>query len=130
MAVIPHVEARLRAIRKSRPRAPTSGALPAEKRTAFEHHFPHSAVLIAFPLEAWPHLDAAMQARTKRISAWSGRLTPRETELAPRLLAEIAARGPLSSADFDDPRAGRRVWGQSTLVKTVLQKLFFHGRLL
>lgn len=103
---------------------------PATQRTAFEHHLPHTNVLVAFPLEAWPHLDAAMAARTRRTSAWSGRLTSREKELVPRLLAHISAHGPAGSADFDDPRKGRRVWGHTTLVKSTLQKLFFHGRLL
>jgi uncharacterized protein YcaQ len=105
--------------------------LPAEKRLAFEHHLPDSHVLAAFPLEAWPHLLAAMHARSRRPGAWSGRLTPRERELAPHLLAEIAAHGPLGSEDFDDDRrAHRHVWGKSSLVKSTLQKLFFHGRLL
>lgn len=105
--------------------------LPADRRTAFEHHLPDTGVLVAFTLEAWPHLLAAMHARTKRTGAWSGRLTPRERELAPSLLAEIAARGPLGSEDFDDPRRAHRiVWGAASLVKSTLQKLFFHGRLL
>ena len=91
---------------------------------------PSTSILVAFALDAWPHLLAAMQARTKRPSAWSGWLTPRERELAGRILAEMAARGPLSSEHIDDDRRGRRVWGSATLAKTVLQKLFFHGRVL
>lgn len=105
--------------------------LPADRRTAFEHHLPNTDVLVAFPLEAWPHLLSAMRARTRRHGAWSGKLTPREQSLAPRLLAEIAERGPLCSADFtDDHRAHRSIWGAATLAKSTLQKLFFHGRLL
>ena len=104
---------------------------PAADRRAFEHHLPGAGVLVAFPLEAWPHLPATMRERTKRAGAWSGWLTGRERELAPRLLAEIAERGPMGSADFADARrAHRSVWGASTLVKSTLQKLFFHGRLL
>ncbi len=104
---------------------------PAGERTAFEHHLPDTGVLVAFPLEAWPHLLAAMRARTRRAGAWSGRLTPRELQLAPRILAELAARGPLSSADIDDDRrAHRSVWGSASLAKSTLQKLFFHGRVL
>src|SRR5881397_317562 len=30
--------------------------LPAAERTAFEHHLPHSNVLTALPLDAWPYL--------------------------------------------------------------------------
>jgi uncharacterized protein YcaQ len=105
--------------------------LPASQRTAFEHHHPGTHVLVAFPLEAWPHLLASMRARSRRTSAWSGRLTPRERALAPEILAEIAERGPLGSEDFvDDRRARRPVWGKSSLVKNTMQKLFFHGKLL
>lgn len=105
--------------------------LPAAERRAFEHHLPDTGILVALPVDAWPHLQRAMRARTRITSAWSGRLTPRERELAPRLLAEIAARGPLGSEDIaDDRRAHRQVWGAASLVKSTLQKLFFHGRLL
>ncbi|MDB6169399.1 MAG: hypothetical protein JWM88_2263 [Verrucomicrobia bacterium] len=103
---------------------------PGAKRIAFEHHLPESHVLVAFPLEAWPHLLTAMQGRTRRAGAWSGRLTPRERELAPHLIAELTARGPLGSEDLHDGRRSRRVWGSMTLAKSTLQKLFFHGRLL
>ena len=104
---------------------------PAEARTAFEHHLPDTHLLVAFPLEAWPHLRAAMRERSRHTSAWSGRLTPTERQLAPRLLAEIAQRGPMSSDEFDDRRRAHRVvWGKSSLVKSTLQKLFFHGELL
>ncbi len=104
---------------------------PAPARPAFEHHLPDTGILAALPLAAWPHLQAAMRARTRRTSAWSGRLTPRERDLAPHLLDAIGERGPLSSADFDDDRrAHRSVWGAASLAKSTLQKLFFHGRLL
>ena len=110
---------------------PNGVPLAAEARRAFEHHAPDTGNLAAYPLDAWPHLLAAMLVRAKRTGAWSGRLTPRERELAPSLLAEIAARGPLGSEDFeDDRRAHRVVWGAASLVKSTLQKLFFHGRLL
>ncbi len=105
--------------------------LPAEQRTAFEHHLPDSAVLVAFPHEAWPHLLGAMRARTRRSGAWSGRLTPRERDLAERIMGEIGERGALSSEQIeDDGRRGRQVWGKATLAKSTLQKLFFHGRVL
>lgn len=103
---------------------------PAERR-AFEHHLPSTSILVTFPLEAWPHLLSAMKARTRQSSGWSGRLTPRERELAVQILADLAARGPLSSDQIDDDRrAARYVWGSSTLAKSTLQKLFFHGRVL
>ncbi|AOS43115.1 hypothetical protein Verru16b_00156 [Lacunisphaera limnophila] len=104
--------------------------LPAAQRTAFEHHLPATGILVAFTTDAWPHLQAAMRERTRRSSAWSGRLTPKQKALAPHLLAEIAARGPLSSEDFADTGRSRSVWGAATVAKATLQKLFFHGRLL
>jgi uncharacterized protein len=107
-----------------------SNRLAAEQRVAFEHHLPSSGILVAFPLEAWPHLHAGMRRRTYGAGSWSGRLTPRQKELSIQLLKEIAARGPLSSEDFHDGRRARAVWGSATLAKSTLQKLFFHGRLL
>lgn len=102
---------------------------PAARR-AFEHHVPDSRILVAFPLAAWPHLQSAMHDRARAHGAWSGRLTPRERDLADRLLAELAARGPLGSEELNDGRRSRKVWGAATLAKATLQKLFFHGRVL
>ncbi|MSU49878.1 MAG: winged helix-turn-helix domain-containing protein [Opitutus sp.] len=105
--------------------------LTAEQRAAFEHHLPDTNVLVAFPLDAWPHLLAAMHRRTRRRGAWSGKLTAREEKLAEQILTEIAGRGPLSSEHIDDDRRSRQmVWGSFSLAKTTLQKLFFHGRVL
>lgn len=104
--------------------------LPAARRTAFEHHLPSTGILVAFTPDAWPHLQAEMRRRTRRPGAWSGRLTPKQKLLAPRLLDEIAARGPLSSEDFENTGRARSVWGAATLAKATLQKLFFHGQLL
>ena len=104
--------------------------LTASQRTAFEHHIPSAGILVAFTLDAWPNLRAVMRSRQHRPSAWSGRLSPRQKELVPRLLAEIAARGPMCSEDFLDTGRARSIWGASTQAKATLQKLFFHGRLL
>lgn len=104
--------------------------LPVEKRAALEHHLPTTGILAAFELDAWPHLQTSMESRARRPGAWSGRLTPREHELARHILHELLQRGPLTSDDIDDDRTARRVWGQATLAKATLQKLFFHGRVL
>lgn len=104
--------------------------LPAAARTAFEHHLPTDHTLVALTLDAWPHLQAEMRHRTRRNGSWSGRLSPRQKEIATRLFAEITARGPLSSEDFADTGRSRAVWGAATQAKTTLQKLFFHGQLL
>lgn len=104
--------------------------LPPEARTAFEHHLPSSSILVALELAAWPHLQAVMAARARRAGPWSGRLSPRERELVPRILEAVTERGALGSDAIADPRKARRVWGAATLVKSTMQKLFFHGRLL
>jgi len=104
--------------------------LGPRERTAFEHHHPDAAILAAFPAEAWPHLLASMRRRSRKPGAWSGRLTPREKEMAGRVLERIAGEGALASDAFADGRKGRRVWGAATLGKATMQKLFFHGRLL
>ena len=104
--------------------------LAAEERTALEHHLPSTNVLVAFPLEAWPHLRGAMRVRARHRSAWMGRLTARERELAGRILETIANGRAVGPEAFADGRKGRQVWGTATLAKATLQKLFFHGRLL
>lgn len=105
--------------------------LSHDERTGFEHHLPDSAILTAFPLDAWPHLIAAMHQRTRHDGAWSGKLTADEKQLSKHILAELASRGPLSSGDIGDKRrSGQGGWGNSTLAKATLQKLFFHGRVL
>ena len=101
-----------------------------ELRAAFEHHLPSTGILVALEAESWPYLRRAMRERSRRAGAWSGRLTPREAELAKRILDALGERGPLGSDAVDDPRPGRRAWGAATLVKATLQKLFFHGRVL
>lgn len=104
--------------------------LAAVQRSAFEHHQPATGNLVVFPLDAWPHLQAVMRARTRIASAWSGRLTRAERELAPRIFEAIAAQGPLASDAFADVGRSRQVWGSATLAKATMQKLFFHGKLL
>lgn len=106
--------------------------LAASARTAFEHHLPSQQnILVAFPIEAWPHLHAANRARAGRAGTWSGRLDARQRRLAERILSEITARGPLCSDDIDGDQRDHPGWGASaSLAKTTLQKVFFHGRVL
>lgn len=104
---------------------------PGGPRAAFEHHLPDSNNLAALPLDAWPHLRRAMSARRRSDSTWSGSLTPAEKKLATRVLARITAEGPLSSQDIQSARKAKtHAWDSTTLAKSTLQKLFFHGRLL
>jgi uncharacterized protein len=104
--------------------------LSAAKRTAFEHHLPGKGILVALPIDAWPHLLASMRSRTRKVSAWSGKLTPRELEMTQPIFERLASGGPVGPEEFDDDRKSRRGWGSATLAKSTLQKLFFHGRLL
>lgn len=100
-------------------------------REAFEHHLPDSSNLAALPLEAWPHLQRAMRARERSDSTWSGKLTAAERKLAARVLARMAEEGPLCSQDIESARkAKNHAWDSTTLAKSTLQKLFFHGRVL
>jgi uncharacterized protein YcaQ len=101
------------------------------QRAAFEHHLPGSGTLSALPLEAWPHLTSAMEERARRRSGWARRLSPSERRLADRILAELAERGPLTADDIDHDGRAPTAWGtQGRVVKTVLEKLFLHGRVL
>ena len=104
--------------------------LPAEARAAIEQHLPRHGILTALPVDAWPYLHAAMARRSAHDSRWSGRLSADESAVADDVLREITRRGPLGSEDFDDDRRADAGWGVATLVKSTMQKLFFHGRLL
>ncbi len=104
---------------------------PAGPRAAFEHHLPDSSNLAALPLEAWPHLQRAMRARETTESAWSGKLTPAEKKLANQILAQVECDGPLCSQDIRSVRKAKsHAWDSTTLTRSTLQKLFFHGRVL
>lgn len=109
-----------------------SGDKPAEDRVAFEHHLPGAEILVALPLNAWPHLQAAMKKRSRQEGNWSGQLTTEEKKFARRILAQMKEEGPLSSQEIVGSRnkSTVRVWGTATQAKTILQKLFFHGRVL
>lgn len=100
-------------------------------RCAFEHHLPDSNNLAAMPLDAWPHLHHAMRARERTDSLWSGKLTAAEKKLAQRIREQIADEGPLCSQDIESTRKTKsHAWDSTTLAKSTLQKLFFHGQLL
>jgi uncharacterized protein len=103
---------------------------PSE-RAAFEHYFPGGGILAAFPLEAWPFLTASMEERSLRSRGYAGRLSAGEERLARRILSELEERGPLTADDIAHDGRATTAWGsQGRLVKTVLDKLFFHGRVL
>ena len=103
----------------------------APARPGFEHYLLGQGILVAFPLDAWPFLTGRMARRGRLRNTHSGKLTPREAALADHVLAEIAARGPLTSDDIEHDGRARSAWGtHGTLAKRVLEKLFAHGRVL
>ncbi len=100
-------------------------------RTAFEHHLPDSGNLAALPLDAWPYLQRSMQERSRCGGSWSGKLTHAEKKLAATILVRMATEGTLCSQDIDSTRKDKtHAWDSTTLAKSTLQKLFFHGRIL
>jgi uncharacterized protein YcaQ len=105
--------------------------LGPDRRVAFEHYFPGGGVLAAFPLEAWPLLTASMEERSRHTRGYAGRLSAEEERLARRILSEIEERGPLTGDDIAHDGRATTAWGsRGRLVKLVLDKLFFHGRVL
>jgi uncharacterized protein YcaQ len=101
------------------------------RRAAFEQHLPGRGVLAAIPIESWPHVLAAAARRRERRGPYWGRLSKAEEELAARIIAEIAARGPLSSDDIEHDARAATAWGtRARMAKTVLEKLFVHARVL
>lgn len=111
--------------------APALRSLGEGERPGFEHYLPGQGILAAFPLDAWPYLTGRMMRRARLRHPHSGKLTPREAALAEHILAEIAARGPLTSDDIEHDGRASTAWGtQGRLAKRVLEKLFAHGRVL
>jgi hypothetical protein len=104
---------------------------PSRPRPAFEHYLPSAGVLAMLPLAAWPHLRARMRHRRSTPGGYAGQLSTAEESLAQRILDEIADRGPLGSDDIDHDSRAVTAWGtHGRMAKAVLDKLFFHGRVL
>ena len=100
-------------------------------RGGFEHFLPESGVLVGFPFEAWPFIQPRLAERRRRAQGYYSRLTAAEERLAERILGELRARGPLSSDDIEHEERSTTAWGsRARRVKTVLEKLFAHGRVL
>jgi uncharacterized protein YcaQ len=100
-------------------------------RTALEHHLPNSHTLVALPAIHWPYLQRAMAERTQSESVWLGAMSAEEETLAKRILAQMKANGALCSQDIvSERKAKSHAWDSTTLAKSTLQKMFFHGRVL
>ncbi|HKB57147.1 MAG TPA: crosslink repair DNA glycosylase YcaQ family protein [Lacunisphaera sp.] len=101
-------------------------------RPGFEHYIPHTGILVAFPAEAWPHLAPLLaNRRLRRTAAYRRKLSPKHEQLARHILAEIAARGPLTTDDIEHEGRSVTGWGSpGRLVKNLLEVLLVHGRVL
>jgi uncharacterized protein YcaQ len=101
------------------------------RRPGFEHYLPGSGILVALPMEAWAHVSEGARRRRTSANHYGGRLSAGEERLAKRILAEIAERGPLTSDDIDHEARATTNWGTGgRMAKIVLDKLFFHARVL
>jgi uncharacterized protein YcaQ len=102
--------------------------LAPQERVAFEHYFD---VLTVLPLDAWPYLVPRMRARARQTNVWGGKLNRDESRLAQRILAVIAEHGAVTSDDIEHDVRALTAWNtRARQVKVVLEKLFFHGRVL
>ena len=100
-------------------------------RPGFEHYLPGAGVLAAFPRAAWAFLLPHMRQRRTLAFGYAGKLSPVEERLALYILAEIGTRGPLMSDEIaPDGRAMIERAAQERAIKTVLEKLLVHGRVL
>jgi len=100
-------------------------------RPGLEHYLPGVGVLVALPIGAWPHLVDRAHRRRNSPRGWAGRLSAKEERLAQRILGDIAEKGPLTSDEIKDDGRAVTAWGtDGRMVKTVLEKLFAHARVL
>jgi uncharacterized protein len=105
--------------------------LHGEPRGGFEHYLPGKGILVALPFEAWPCLAPAMEARRRSTRGYACRLNRREEDLARHILNELRDRGPLTSDGIEHDGQTRTAWGSNAReVKTLLERLFIHGRVL
>jgi len=101
-------------------------------RPGYEHYLPGpTAILVAYPREAWPYLAAPIRQRRLRRGRFGRKLAAGHEKVAQHILAELAARGPLTSDDIEHEGRSRTGWGTpGRLVKNLLEILFIHGRVL
>ncbi len=104
-------------------------ALLYPDRSLFEQ-WAHAACLI--PVEDYAHFAPAILARRRRpLQPWLvSRLGDQGDGVLDAVLAEVSARGPLASRDFQDPRHQRGTWWDWKPAKTALEILFERGHLM
>jgi uncharacterized protein YcaQ len=104
-------------------------ALLYPDRSLFES-WAHAACLI--PIEDYEYFAPLIQARRQQPPQhWiERRLGDDPQAVLDAVLAEVQARGPLASRDFEDPRAQRGTWWDWKPAKTALEVLFHGGYLM
>jgi len=83
-------------------------------------------------LSIWPAEDWPTFARNRgdaRIWFGNDQVEGTLCEAIDHVLSEIAARGPLCSADFEAREKVDWPWGPTNAVRAALESLYFHGRL-
>ena len=100
-------------------------------RPGFEHYLPGAGVLAAFPRAAWPYLCRTCASAASMRAATPANSVPPRSGSRNTSSREIAARGPLMSDEIIDDGRATTAWGTNgRATKTVLEKLFVHGRVL
>lgn len=82
------------------------------------------------PLREYRYLLPRMEHRRAVPRGWWKRVREEHAALYEPVLERIRAEGPLTAADFDDPRANRGTWWDWKPAKLVLEDLFDQGLLM
>lgn len=82
-------------------------------------------VMSIYPVEDWP----CFGRRRRADGDWSARRSAKAASLAPHILDEIAARGPLSSLELDFHESVDWAWAPTRLARAALEHLYFRGDL-
>lgn len=102
----------------------------APERPGFEHYLPSTGVLVAMPTTAWPYVEPILRGN-RRSEGHYGRMDPKQSRLAKRILDQIKSEGPLCSDDIDHKGTVKGAWGlPGRASKAALETLFRHGRVL
>jgi uncharacterized protein YcaQ len=77
-----------------------------------------------YPIEDWPYFSR------RRLAAQSELRSSDEVQaITPKIIAEIEARGPLSSLDLDFDQTVHWYWAPTRLARAALESMYFAGKL-
>ena len=83
-------------------------------------------VMCIYPVADWP----AFARHRAQMGAYSKRRAPEAQEYTATVIAEIKARGPLSSIDFDHDKKVDWAWGPTRVVRAALESMYNAGELI